>query len=169
MAVALATNASAPAGPIGIGTRLWLAWLIGSGLPLVGIVITPIVASEADLGVTVPMVFLAAATFVGGSLLTGAAARSITEPVRGVRAALADVADGNLAAALPVDDTGEVGELQRGFNEMVAGLRERERLADLFGRHVGLDVATPRSPRGPSLAARCAMCPRSSSTSSARP
>src|SRR6185503_14251458 len=28
-----------------------------------------------------------------------------------------------------------------GFNEMAVGLRERERLADLFGRHVGLDVA----------------------------
>ena len=31
--------------------------------------------------------------------------------------------------------------LQRGVNEMVEGLRERERIQDLFGRHVGPAVA----------------------------
>jgi adenylate cyclase len=40
-----------------------------------------------------------------------------------------------------VDDAGEVGVLQAGFNRMAHGLRERERLRDLFGRHVGEDVA----------------------------
>jgi adenylate cyclase len=40
-----------------------------------------------------------------------------------------------------VDDGSEVGLLQAGFNRMAEGLRERERLHDLFGRHVGRDVA----------------------------
>src|SRR5439155_14875972 len=40
-----------------------------------------------------------------------------------------------------VDDASEIGLLQSGFNRMAAGLRERERLRDLFGRHVGEDVA----------------------------
>ena len=40
-----------------------------------------------------------------------------------------------------VFDGTELGELQRGFNSMVAGLRERERVRDLFGRHVGREVA----------------------------
>jgi adenylate cyclase len=40
-----------------------------------------------------------------------------------------------------IDDGTEIGELQAGFNDMVAGLREREQLRDLFGRHVGVDVA----------------------------
>ena len=31
--------------------------------------------------------------------------------------------------------------MQNGFNDMVAGLRERERIQDLFGRHVGSSVA----------------------------
>ena len=127
--------------PVGISPRLLLAWLVGSGLPLIGIATTPLVASNADLPVTVPMVFLAAAAFVSGFMLTGAAARSIGEPMRALRLALETVATGNLDAAVAVDNAGEVGELQRGFNEMVAGLRERERLADLFGRHVGLEVA----------------------------
>ncbi len=38
-------------------------------------------------------------------------------------------------------DGTELGQLQAGFNQMVAGLREREQLRDLFGRHVGRDVA----------------------------
>ena len=34
----------------------------------------------------------------------------------------------------------EIGQLQTGFNRMVAGLQEREQLRDLFGRHVGEEV-----------------------------
>jgi adenylate cyclase len=34
-----------------------------------------------------------------------------------------------------------VGLLQGGFNRMVGGLRDRERIRDLFGRHVGVEVA----------------------------
>jgi adenylate cyclase len=48
---------------------------------------------------------------------------------------------GDLDASVQVDDPGEVGVLQGGFNRMAHGLRERERLRDLFGRHVGEDVA----------------------------
>jgi adenylate cyclase len=40
-----------------------------------------------------------------------------------------------------VDDASEVGQLQAGFNRMAEGLRERERIRDLFGRQVGQDVA----------------------------
>jgi adenylate cyclase len=42
---------------------------------------------------------------------------------------------------VPVYDGTELGLLQSGFNEMVHGLREREHLRDLFGRHVGQEVA----------------------------
>jgi len=42
---------------------------------------------------------------------------------------------------VPVDDGSEVGLLEAGFNRMAAGLRERERMRDLFGRHVGREVA----------------------------
>ena len=42
---------------------------------------------------------------------------------------------------MTVDDASEVGRLQAGFNAMAEGLRERERLRDLFGRQVGADVA----------------------------
>jgi adenylate cyclase len=55
---------------------------------------------------------------------------------------MASVERGDLDARVPVDDGSEVGQLQAGFNRMASGLSERERLRDLFGRHVGHDVAT---------------------------
>src|SRR5207248_1894368 len=48
---------------------------------------------------------------------------------------------GDLDVVLTVNDGGELGMLQAGFNQMVAGLKERAVLQDLFGRHVGEDVA----------------------------
>ena len=57
-----------------------------------------------------------------------------------MRRALGDDRGGRPDARVQVDDGSEVGLLQCGFNAMAAGLEERERLRDLFGRHVGEDV-----------------------------
>jgi adenylate cyclase len=54
---------------------------------------------------------------------------------------MARVEEGDYDAYVPVDDGSEVGLLEAGFNSMAAGLRERERMRDLFGRHVGHEVA----------------------------
>ncbi|MDT0432979.1 adenylate/guanylate cyclase domain-containing protein, partial [Streptomyces salyersiae] len=62
-------------------------------------------------------------------------------PIRVVRAALNRVEQGDLDTNLVVFDGTDLGQLQRGFNSMVHGLRERERVRDLFGRHVGREVA----------------------------
>src|SRR5205085_7193562 len=51
------------------------------------------------------------------------------------------VAAGDLDSEVPVDDDGELGLLQAGFNTMAAGLRERELLRELFGGYVGEEVA----------------------------
>ena len=48
---------------------------------------------------------------------------------------------GDYSTRVGVDDASEVGLLEAGFNRMAEGLHERERLRDLFGRHVGRDVA----------------------------
>ncbi|MGC2654793.1 MAG: adenylate/guanylate cyclase domain-containing protein, partial [Mycobacterium sp.] len=52
---------------------------------------------------------------------------------------------------LVVFDGTELGELQSGFNAMVSGLRERERVRDLFGRHVGREVAAAAERERPKL------------------
>jgi adenylate cyclase len=59
--------------------------------------------------------------------------------------------NGDLDCQLGVFDGTELGELQRGFNSMVAGLQERERVRDLFGRHVGREVAAAAEQQRPKL------------------
>jgi adenylate cyclase len=87
------------------------------------------------------MVVLSLVAAGSGLAATIFVAKSVAGPVRRVREALARVEDGDLDVEVRVDDGSEVGLLQSGFNQMAAGLRERERLRDLFGRHVGEDVA----------------------------
>jgi adenylate cyclase len=86
-------------------------------------------------------VVLACIGLAAGSIATALVARSVAEPIEEVRRAVGRVHDGDLGAHVGVDDGGEVGMLQSGVNRMVDGLRERERLRDLFGRHVGVEVA----------------------------
>jgi signal transduction histidine kinase len=78
---------------------------------------------------------------VVGLLMTVVTARSVADPLTTLREAVSKIGDGQLDVSVAVDDGGEVGLLQHGMNQMVAGLRERRRLADLFGRHVGSEVA----------------------------
>jgi adenylate cyclase len=59
---------------------------------------------------------------------------------------------GDLDARVEVDDNSEIGLVQAGFNKMVAGLRERERLRSMFGAYVDPDVAEHLLKSGTSVA-----------------
>ena len=68
-------------------------------------------------------------------------ARSFSEPLGAVRWALRQVQAGDLSVSVPADSLGEIDQLQVAFNQMVDGLRDRERLHALLGQHVGIEVA----------------------------
>jgi adenylate cyclase len=145
--VALALASAAPERPAlpGVTTRIVLAWAFGTGLAVLG---SGLVAAGFLLGgpgsadrLAATVLFLSAAALLAGMTMVIIAARSVADPLGSVRRALADVERGDLETGVRVDDSSEVGLLQAGFNRMVAGLRERERMRDLFGRHVGEDVA----------------------------
>jgi len=87
------------------------------------------------------MVALGGTALVSGFLVTVGSARAVADPIRSVRREMRRVEEGDLGAHVAVYDGAELGRLQAGFNRMVVGLRERERLRDLFGRQVGRDVA----------------------------
>ncbi len=132
--------------------RFGLAWVLGSGLPLLGVALTPILRIRgADVEAWIPMAFLALVGLGAGAALIVAAVNSVVAPVQRIRAALETVRAGNLDESVVVDDAGEIGEVQAAFNDMVAGLRERQRLQDLFGRHVGEGVARRALERGVEL------------------
>ena len=128
----------------GIMGRLMLVWFLGS-LPVVGIALLAVFAislqnlTETQFAVAVWI--LAILALVVGFMLMWIVSWLTATPVRVVRAALKHVEQGDLDCNVVVFDGTELGELQRGFNTMVDGLRERERVRDLFGRHVGREVA----------------------------
>jgi adenylate cyclase len=129
----------------GIVVRSLLFWALGTGVPVVGLMLT---AASALVYGDVPATRLAVIVLAIGGVALGAgllvnvgAARAVADPVNAVRRAMRRVEDGELDAGVTVYDGTELGQLQSGFNTMVAGLRERERIHDLFGRQVGRDVA----------------------------
>jgi adenylate cyclase len=142
---ALAARPTATPVAPGVRARLATAWLLGTGVPLIGLLVLGVVAAfgwghrPGYLGAAV--IFLAVVATGTGFLATLLAARAIADPLKAVRRGLEQVAAGELDVHVRVDDGSEVGELQAGFNRMADGLRERQRIRDLFGRQVGEEVA----------------------------
>ncbi|MCW3010666.1 MAG: hypothetical protein JWO90_1070 [Solirubrobacterales bacterium] len=142
---ALAAGASSRRGVPGVATRWGLAWALGTGVPVVGLLmiavvaLTPVVIDESTLAITV--LALGGISLVFGAIVTLLAAYATVHPISAIRRGLERVREGELDTEVGVWDSTEMGLLQAGFNDMVRGLRERERIRDVFGRQVGEDVA----------------------------
>jgi adenylate cyclase len=129
----------------GVKSRLLLAWVVGTGVPLLGVVLMALDGESVSVGA---LVFLGVVGLVTGTVAILFAAKTIEDPIESVRSAMAAVEDERLDVQVPVYDGSQVGQLQSGFNSMVEGLRERRLLHDLFGRQVGVDVARQALERG---------------------
>ncbi|WP_326954175.1 adenylate/guanylate cyclase domain-containing protein [Amycolatopsis sp. NBC_01286] len=144
---ARALAGTTPARPVsgGVNLRMLLFWCLGTGVPVAGLVVTAVLAwVRGDVSTTklaVSVIALGLVVLCFGLLVTVFTARAVVNPIRSVQDALARVRAGEFDGEIPVYDGTELGLLQAGFNGMAAGLRERERMRDLFGRHVGHEVA----------------------------
>lgn len=136
----------------GVTTRVMLAWALGTAIPVFGLICVAVAALAApDINVVqlaITILGLGGAALLAGVYVIYMATRAIADPIKAVRKGMARVERGDLGAEVAVYDASEVGQLQAGFNHMVAGLREHERLRDLFGRHVGEEVADLALERG---------------------
>jgi adenylate cyclase len=139
----------------GIMGRTMMVWFLGSGVPIIGIGLVAffqlMMRNLTETQFAVGVVIVSAAALIFGYMFTWIQSWLIATPVRVVRAALKRAEQGDLRGDLVVFDGTELGELQRGFNAMVDGLRERERVRDLFGRHVGREVALAAEREKPTL------------------
>ncbi|MGW6194955.1 adenylate/guanylate cyclase domain-containing protein [Kribbella sp. NPDC055110] len=128
----------------GLKARTLFFWAVGSGVPVAGLMLAAVLALiEGDVTSTRLSVVILALGIVAlgnGYLLTWLSAKSVVAPVRSVRDALSLIGEGQLDVSIPVFDGTELGSLQAGFNRMADGLRERERIRDVFGRYVGPGV-----------------------------
>jgi adenylate cyclase len=155
-AVALGGGAPPEVRTPGVAARLTMAWLLATGVPLLGLAAVAvwyltganIEASE----VVSSTLFLAVLALVVGLLAVRMATRSVAEPLASMRGALREVQRGRFDSRVPVDDGSEVGLLQAGFNQMATGLGERELLREAFGAYVDPDVAERVIQEGTDLA-----------------
>ncbi|MGH3863211.1 adenylate/guanylate cyclase domain-containing protein [Actinokineospora sp.] len=144
-AKALTNEPPTRVGGAGVLVRMLVFWGLGTAVPVTGVVAVAIFAlarenvSTDQLATTV--IVLGGIVLVVGLLVMVINARAIVAPIQSVRDGLSRVQRGRLNVEIPVYDGTELGLLQAGFNRMAEGLRERERIRDLFGRHVGHSVA----------------------------
>jgi adenylate cyclase len=141
----------------GVTTRALLAWTLGTGIPLVGLVTLGVLAFTDKYDVNFSNLRTSTIVYGGigitvGLLATTLAARTTADPIASVRRALARVKLGDFDVRVPVYDGSQIGQLQLGFNEMVAGLQERERIREAFGTYVDPDVAAHILEEGTDLA-----------------
>ncbi len=129
----------------GVRARLILMWTMCSALPGAGIVVLVMLRAngwiiQPDAPIETPVLVLALVAVVLGLRAIILVSTSISDPVHDVVDAMAEVERGDLGKLIDVYERSELGQLQSGFNRMVAGLQERDQLRDLFGRHVGEEV-----------------------------
>jgi adenylate cyclase len=129
----------------GVRARLILMWTICSALPGAGIVLLVVLRANgwiipATTAIETPVLMLTVVAGLLGLRAMILVSSSISDPLHDVVDAMAEVERGHIDHKIDVYERSELGDLQTGFNRMVAGLRERDHLRDLFGRHVGEEV-----------------------------
>lgn len=92
-------------------------------------------------GVLVQLVAVGAALTLLLVLLLALVSREVREQTRSVTSALDRIAAGELEAEAPVSSASEFGRIALAVNEMAAGLRERQRIRDLFGAYLTEELA----------------------------
>ncbi len=140
----------------GVAARLIMLWFLCSALPVGVIAVFVVLRSHGWLfpksaSLDVPILVVALAALLLGLPTMILTSRSISDPLSEVVDAMAEVEHGRIGTYVGVYERSQIGRLQAGFNRMVAGLAERDRLRDLFGRHVGADVAQRAIEEGASL------------------
>lgn len=139
-----------------IKQRLYMTWITTSGVPLVGILLLFAAQSRGfftqTAGELVPAVFaLTIMALVTGSVGTAFAVMSVVDPIKELQDAINRVRRGEQNTQVDIYDGSELGVLQAGFNEMMRGLNERQRVRDIFGRYVGTEVAQKALEEKPEL------------------
>lgn len=86
-------------------------------------------------------ILLALVTLFVGGILTILLSRQITIPLSELALGAAKMSDGDWSIRVNQKSHDEIGRLANAFNQMAAGLQEREWLRDMFGRFVSQEVA----------------------------
>ena len=134
--------------PLSLRGRGWM-WAVSAGVCPIGSLLL-LVFAPANAG-SDPRWFAIFVGLVGISFGLCSAAlisRLVAGPVDDLRRAANAVAAGRLDVSLPQQRADEFGALFAEFNHMIAELRDKERLRQIFGVHVGQEAARQILARG---------------------
>lgn len=132
--------------------RLLAVLLLVGGLPLAVLAVAALTRAQALLGADAAraaelvdnLIVVVAVIGIGGLAasvgLATLVADSIATPLRELQHAMRQVRAGRLDVRCAVTSHDEIGAVAEGFNSMVEGLRERERIRETFGRYVSPEV-----------------------------
>jgi adenylate cyclase len=84
---------------------------------------------------------IALAALLAASLAAWSLAREVSRPVQALAAHTGRVGRGDYTARITLDRDDELGQLATAFNDMTAGLAERDRVRDLLGKVVSPEIA----------------------------
>jgi adenylate cyclase len=138
--------------------RVSLRWRLLASLVAVtlitGVAVGGFAAGETEEIAALGFALLGSAVVAAlvSSWLIGFLSSSITRPISQLRDAARRVGRGDLGVRVPLASTDESGELELAFNEMVAGLQQRERLREAFGTFVDPDLTERVLEEGTDLA-----------------
>lgn len=117
-----------------------------ASLPLINVITGAVVAALVSDGggaqaLSINVLVALAVSFVISFELVWLLSRSILSPIYDLEAAIERIRQGRFDEHVPVTTADEFGELSSGFNQMVDGLNERERLREAFGTYLDEEVA----------------------------
>ncbi|NLG55900.1 MAG: HAMP domain-containing protein, partial [Rhodococcus sp.] len=130
----------------GVGTRMAMTWGLGTLLPVIGIILLCVTQLSTDLvfspnALAWAIILISIITIGQALILSMLTSSQISDPVKQLRRAIERVQRGATDVRVEVFDGSEIGRLQVGFNRMMRESDERRLLRQLFGQHVGEDVA----------------------------
>jgi class 3 adenylate cyclase len=137
---------------LGVRLRLLVAFLLLSLVPLslLGVLSytratdlltsDPTEAEHIVAGLIPAILFIVAVGVAASVGLSTLVASSVAWPLAEIERAMAAVEHGDLERRCPVVANDEIGAVADGFNRMVGGLRERDRIKETFGKYVTPEI-----------------------------
>ncbi len=122
-------------------TKLIVTFMVYSLFPLLFLFLKILYLSQNGQNITAStmlptLIRTGTLTVISGLILAWSIIKPVTRLVEDMRS----VEMGDFTHETPVYSTDEFGQLQTGFNSMIASLREKEHLRSAFGRYVSPDI-----------------------------
>lgn len=137
---------------LNVKTRLVVVFLMISLIPLTILSVSaytkasalltadPAVGEGIIATLLIQILFIASTGGLVALLLSLTVAKSVSEPIKMMEAAMQDVARGNFDVSIEVVSNDEIGTLGEGFNGMIKGLKKSEAVKESFGKYISEEV-----------------------------